>query len=163
MQIRTYPDPVLKAKTEDIEVFSAELAGITEDMIKHMYLFQGVGLASLQVGITKRVFVFDVSEGRDDPVVMLNPEITGVSKEREDFEEGCLSVPGIRQNVKRPIAITLTWQDLDGGAHEQEFEGLAARVIQHELDHINGILFIERLSAMQKIFIKKELKKLGTP
>ncbi|MFC1582084.1 peptide deformylase [Planctomycetota bacterium] len=161
MQIRTYPDPILKEETEKIEDFSAELARITEEMIKHMYLFQGVGLASLQVGITKRVFVFDASEDRDEPMIMINPEITGSSKERQDFEEGCLSVPGIRQNVKRPISIVLAWQDLEGTSHEQEFDGLAARVIQHELDHINGILFIERLSTMQKIFIKKDLKKLG--
>jgi peptide deformylase len=160
VKLRTYPDPFLENTEEKVEDFGAELRNVTEQMIMDMYVYGGVGLASLQVGVPERLFVIDVSENKDNPSIIINPEIIETSTEREPFEEGCLSVPGIRQDVVRPAEITLSWQDLDGNEYQKDFGGLEARVIQHELDHLNGILFIKRLTQMKKILIKKALKHL---
>lgn len=160
MKLRTYPDPFLKNAGEDVDDFSEELRNVTEQMIQDMYVYGGVGLASIQVGVKKSVFVIDVSQNKDNPQIIVNPEIVEASTDREPFEEGCLSVPGIRQDVVRPAEITLSWQDVDGNEYTKDFGGLEARVIQHELDHLHGVLFINRLTQMKKILIKRALKKL---
>ncbi|MFH1707203.1 MAG: peptide deformylase [Planctomycetota bacterium] len=160
MHLLVYPDPFLKEKAEAVTDFGAALEGIREGMLKGMYLYQGVGLAAIQMGVRSRVFVYDVSPDRDRPELVINPRIVVASTEREAFEEGCLSVPGIRQNVIRPVAVTLAWQDIKGREYQDDFEGLSARVIQHELDHLDGTLFVTRLGRVKQLLIRKALREL---
>lgn len=160
MQVLTYPDPFLKTKGVEVNDFSAHLRQIAEEMIACMYRSQGVGLASTQVGLKDRIFVFDTSETKDRPVVMINGTVVDKSRSKEPFEEGCLSVPGIHHDVIRPTAVTVRWHDLDGTEHVSDFENMEARVIQHELDHTNGFLFVDRLSQVTRMLLRKELQKL---
>lgn len=160
MEILTYPDPFLSTKAEDVTGFNEELRNTADGMLEQMYLYQGIGLASMQVGIPDKLFVFDVSPEKKDPVIMINPRITEKSAVRDPFEEGCLSVPGICEKIMRPGEVHVVWQDIDGTEHEQDFGGIEARVIQHELDHLNGVLFIDRLGQLKKILLKKKLRAL---
>jgi len=160
VEILTYPDPFLKKKAEGVTEFTEELRKTVADMLEQMYLYKGIGLASMQVGIPERLFVLDISSEKDNPIIIINPVITERSSSREPFEEGCLSVPGIRENIVRPEELHLKWQDIDGTEHEKDFGGLEARVIQHEFDHLNGTLFIDRLGYLKKILLKKHLRKL---
>jgi peptide deformylase len=160
VNLLVYPDPFLEEKAVAVADFGAPLEGIREGMFKKMYLYQGVGLAAIQVGIRSRVFVYDVSPDRDRPELVINPRIVAASPGRVALEEGCLSVPGIHQTVLRPAAITLAWQDIQGREHQDDFEGLSARVIQHELDHLDGILFVTRLGRVKQLLIRKTLREL---
>ncbi len=139
--IRTYGDPVLRAGTNRVEVFDASLRRLAEDMIETMYDAPGVGLAAPQIGVAKRICVFDAGEG---PRVLVNPEIVETAGVWE-FDEGCLSVPGHFWNIKRPAYARAVGQDLEGAPVEYEGEELLGRVLQHEVDHLNGILLLKRL------------------
>ena len=139
--IRTFPDPVLAMKASTITTFDAELGKLAEDMLETMYDAPGVGLAAPQIGISKRIFVADIGDG---PFVMVNPEVVELDGKWK-FEEGCLSVPGRYWNIKRPDYARAVGQDLDGAEVEYEGDELMGRVLQHEIDHLNGTLLLEHL------------------
>jgi peptide deformylase len=158
LQILEYPDPRLRTKAKPVEVFDAALAKMVEDMFETMYAAPGVGLAATQVDFHKRLIVIDVSEGKNEPRVFCNPEIltmegTGVT------EEGCLSVPGIFDEVKRAAKIRARAQDVTGAVFEVDLDGLAAVCLQHEMDHLEGKLFVDYLSDLKRERIRKKLDK----
>lgn len=140
--IRRFPDPVLAMQAATVTAFDADLARLAEDMLATMYEAPGVGLAAPQIGISKRVFVADIGDG---PFVMVNPEIVETSGSWK-FEEGCLSVPGRYWNIKRSDHAAAEGFDLDGNPVRYEGDELMGRVLQHEIDHLDGILLLERLS-----------------
>ena len=142
LPIRLDPDPVLRVICDAVVEFDTGLATLTETMLQTMYAAPGRGLAAPQVGIAKRIFVVDVDwkEGAPAPMIFVNPVLTGVSPEVESLEEGCLSIPERPCLVTRPVAITLQWQSVDGEWKSGAFDGAAARCIQHENDHLNGVL-----------------------
>jgi peptide deformylase len=141
-QIRQYPDPVLRLRANEVEEFDDELARLAERMTHLMHDANGVGLAATQVGVLRRLFVFVQSE--DEVRAVVNPRIVDRSKDSETEEEGCLSLGPIRVPVERPLKVTLEAQELDGSPLRLKLEGLAARVAQHELDHLDGVLILGR-------------------
>jgi peptide deformylase len=159
--IRTFPDPVLGMKASTITSFDDELAKLADDMLETMYDAPGVGLAAPQIGISKRIFVADIGEG---PFVMVNPEIAEVDGKWK-FEEGCLSVPGRYWHIKRPDYARAVGQDLEGNAVEFDGDELMGRVLQHEIDHLNGTLLLERLPNRVRKAALAELRSesLGPP
>ncbi len=158
LQILEYPDPRLRTKATPVEVFDAALARQVKDMFETMYAAPGIGLAATQVDFHKRLIVMDVSEAKNEPFVFCNPEIlnaegTGVG------EEGCLSVPGVFDEVKRAAKVRARAQDETGKTFEVELEGLAAVCLQHEMDHLDGKLFVDYLSDLKRERIRKKLEK----
>jgi peptide deformylase len=146
LTIRTYGDPVLKQVTKDVEAIDGRVAKLVDDMLETMYEAPGVGLAANQVGVQRRLFVYDIGEG---PQVVINPRITETSGEWA-FEEGCLSVPGLSWTIVRPNRVHLVGLDLDGNELSIDAEEYQARVFQHEVDHLDGTLLIERLDEDQR-------------
>ena len=160
-KILTYPDPVLRQKTEPVTSFDDSLKQLARDLAETMYNAPGAGLAANQIGVCLRVVVIDVSAGEDvkKPLVLVNPEI--IEKEGCQIdEEGCLSVIEYTAKVERYSKLLIRAQDLDGKTWEFPAEEFFARVIQHELDHLDGILFIDRLSPLKRTIYKKRLKKI---
>lgn len=160
LRILTYGAPMLKKKAEPVEKIDRETIDLARDMVLTMHAAPGIGLAAPQVNCAKRLITIDLSVGEkpEDLIVLVNPELT--ASEGEDIaEEGCLSVPEIREKVKRPARVRVKGLDLEGGERVYEAEGLLARVFCHEIDHINGRLFIENLSPLKKALVKKKLKK----
>ncbi|MBW6509717.1 MAG: peptide deformylase [Desulfuromonadales bacterium] len=161
-QILHYPEPLLKQKSQAVTVFDETLKRLAQDMVETMYDAPGVGLAAPQVGELLRLIVLDCS-GSDEPadlVVAVNPEVIAAQGESYE-EEGCLSIPGFCTAVKRHQEVTLRYQDPTGQVHERHADGLLAIGIQHEIDHLEGILFVDRLSPLKRsIFKKKYLKML---
>jgi peptide deformylase len=174
LPIFTYPEPVLSTKALEVKEFTPELENLVENMLFTMYQAPGIGLAAPQIGLGIRLFVLDVDYDRDivtdasgneeivmsnlNPQVFINPIITSTSG-TSTFEEGCLSVPGIYEEVKRSKSIHVKYQDLKGNTHEIDADDMLAICIQHENDHLDGIIFIERLSNLKKNFYKKKLVK----
>ncbi|MHC4870271.1 MAG: peptide deformylase [Planctomycetota bacterium] len=156
-KIYTYPDPVLRVKSEEVQVIDQELVRLADDMIETMYDANGVGLAAPQVGVNKRLIVIDASETRDKPVVYVNPVIEGFYGEKMLVEEGCLSVPEIHANVERPSQVKVYAQRINGDDYETDADGLLARAFQHEIDHLDGILFIDKISQSEKNSIKDQI------
>ncbi len=146
LDIVTYPAPVLRATCRPVTIFDAALATLATDMTETMYHAPGRGLAAPQVGLPMRIFVTDVAwrDGTPTPKVFVNPKIVEASDETVLREEGCLSIPGRPCRVRRPARVTLHWQDLQGAGHEGRFDGIEATCIQHELDHLDGVLCIDR-------------------
>jgi peptide deformylase len=159
MQILRYPDPRLKIVAKVVTQFDDQLARLAKDMAETMYDAPGVGLAATQVDRHIRMLVADVSEHHDDLNVFVNPEIIASSQERVPYEEGCLSVPGIYEEVSRPASITVRSQNLKGEWFELTADGLLAVCIQHEIDHLDGKVFVEYLSQLKQNRIKTKLKK----
>ena len=158
LQILEYPDPRLRTKAKPVEVFDAALAQKAEDMFETMYAAPGVGLAATQVDFHKRLIVMDVSEGKTAPQVFCNPEI--LSQEGVGVtEEGCLSVPGIFDEIKRAATVRARAQDVTGKFFEVDLDGLAAVCLQHEMDHLEGKLFVDYLSDLKRERIRKKLEK----
>ncbi len=159
-EILHYPEPLLKQKSVLVTEFNDELKQLAADMVETMYAAPGVGLAAPQVGVLKRVIVLDCS-GSEEPadlLIAVNPEIVGGEGESME-EEGCLSVPGYWASVKRTATATLRYQDTAGNVHERSADGLLAIGMQHEVDHLEGVLFVDRLSPLKRsIFRKKYLK-----
>lgn len=155
------PHPVLKAKAQKVETVDADLRQMMDDMLETMYDAPGIGLAAPQIGVGSRVIVFDVA--REDepkaPMAMVNPELVWVSDEDASYEEGCLSVPEHYAEVVRPARIRVAYLDRDGKKQELEADGLMATVIQHEMDHLDGILFIDHLSSLKRNMILRKLLK----
>ena len=162
LPIRIYPDPILRVKTRRVETFDAALRKLAADMVETMHAAPGVGLAAPQVGSDLRIAVVDptVGENPSEVRVLVNPEIT----RREGLEtdvEGCLSLPGINDKVDRPFAVTVRAQDLQGEGFEIEAEEYLARVICHEVDHLDGVLFTDHLRGLRKERARRQLKKLA--
>ncbi|HEX3660961.1 MAG TPA: peptide deformylase [Acidobacteriaceae bacterium] len=156
-----YPDPILQRPTEKIAEFNAELRALAADMFESMYKAQGIGLAAPQIGVGKRITVIDLSnkQNPNDKIVLVNPEI--VHKEGKQVEEeGCLSLPDIRDKVARAAKVTVKAQDLDGKWIDLEGTELLARAFQHEIDHLDGILFPWRVSALKRDLILRKIRKL---
>ena len=146
LPIRLWPDPVLKTVAEPVTDFGSELARLADEMLATMYDAPGRGLAAPQVGLSKRLFVMDVTwkEGERSPIVMVNPVITWSSKRRSRNAEGCLSLPGFALNVSRPVSIDMEWQDTDGKVQRARLRGMASICAQHEYDHLDGVLTLDR-------------------
>ena len=159
--ITKYGNAVLESPTRPIEKFDEEFAKLCEDMFESMYAAQGIGLAATQIGISKKLAVVDVSVGKNPEarLVLANPEIIHVEGDQRE-EEGCLSLPGFRGNVLRPAYVTMRAQNLKGELYEMRGEGLLARAFCHEIDHLNGVLFIQHLSMLKRDLIKRRIRKL---
>ena len=158
-----YGDPVLETPAQPIEEFgTSELRELVESMFESMYAAKGLGLAAPQIGISRRLAVIDTSAGQDPAarVVLINPEIVEQNG-RQVGEEGCLSIPGFREDVKRAMKIRLRAQNVEGEWFETGGEELLARAMQHELDHLNGILFINHVSPLKRDLIKRKIRKLA--
>jgi len=185
-EILEVPDPRLKIVSKPVEIFDESLKTLVDDMFETMYAARGIGLAAIQVGEPLRLLVIDLQEpdpdaepevchghhGHDhgeahthqpiknDPRVFVNPEILDPDAELTTYQEGCLSVPDIFADVDRPKACRVRWQDLEGNVHEEVMEGMLATCIQHEMDHLNGILFIDHLSRLKRNMALRKLEKL---
>jgi peptide deformylase len=159
--ITKYGEPVLEAKAKPIEKFDESLAILCEDMFSSMYAASGVGLAAPQIGLGIRLAVIDVTSGKNPEarLVLANPEIIHIEGDQRE-EEGCLSLPGFRGNVLRPRYVTLRAQDVTGKTYEMKGEGLLARAFCHEIDHLNGILFIQHLSMLKRDLMKRRVRKM---
>lgn len=161
MEIKTYGDPVLRGAITPL-ASHLDVIPFVQDMIETMYDDDGIGLSANQVGLRMRFFVIGMNafeDGRGD-TVFINPIILKSSEEYSDYEEGCLSVPGVRDTVSRPHTITAQYLDIQGKEHTEEFTDLAARVFQHEFDHLEGVFFVERLSSIRQSRHKRKLKAL---
>ena len=150
LPIVQYPDPRLAQKAVPVEQFDEKLAKLAADMAETMYAAPGVGLAATQVGKLIRMVVIDISDEKNDLHVLINPVITARSEEIKECEEGCLSLPGLYEKVKRPSFVTVKAQDLDGNFFEMKCDELMSVCVQHELDHLDGIVFIDHLSQLKK-------------
>jgi peptide deformylase len=159
--IITLPDPVLRKKARPIERVDAELRRLMDDMLASMYDAPGIGLAAPQVGILRRLIVMDPAkdEAPKTPVIMVNPEILTRSDELRTHEEGCLSIPEITAEVERPARTRVSYIDREGKPQEMELEGIWSTLIQHEIDHLNGVLFIDYLSRLKRDMIVKKFTK----
>ncbi len=161
LEITKYGHPVLETVAEPITDFGSELRKLVDDMFETMYSAKGVGLAAPQVNVSKRLTVIDVSSGAkpEDKIVLINPEIVKLDGTQVG-EEGCLSIPGFREDVRRALTATVRAQDVRGEHFEVTGEELLARAIQHEIDHLNGVLFIQHISLLKRDLIKRKIKKL---
>lgn len=156
-----YGEPILETPAKRIEAFDEKLAQLCEDMFTSMYAATGIGLAAPQIGLGVRLTVIDVTSGKNPEarLVLANPEIVHAEGEQRE-EEGCLSIPGFRGTVMRPRYVTIRAQDVTGKAYEMKGEGLLARAFCHEIDHLNGILFIQHLSMLKRDLIKRRIRKM---
>jgi len=158
LDILYFPDPRLRNVAQPVEQVDDEIRQLVDDMLETMYVAPGIGLAATQVNIDKRVVVIDVSEEKDQPLCLINPEILKLEG-IEEMEEGCLSVPGIYETVQRADKIRFRALDRDGNAYESEADGLLAVCVQHEIDHLDGKLFVDYLSQLKRTRIRKKLEK----
>jgi|TARA_B100001093_G_C26426827_1_gene842269 peptide deformylase len=159
-KILVEPDPFLRQVSHNVEKVDGEIRKLMDDMLETMYAAPGIGLAAIQVGVPKRVIVIDLSrEGEKKPMYFVNPRVIVKSKNNFSYEEGCLSVPGQFAEIERPDQCHIDYLDYDGKKKELKAEGLLATCIQHEIDHLEGILFIDHLSKLKKSFIVKKLSK----
>lgn len=161
-QILIHPDPRLKKAAEALGGVDDATRKLIDDMLDTMYDAPGVGLAGPQIGVMKRVFVMDVAdkEAGPEPLAMVDPEIVWTSDDTSTYEEGCLSIPEIYEEVTRPARVRVRFLDRDGEVREAEFDGLGATCAQHEIDHLNGKLFIDYLGAVKRSLITQKMKKL---
>ena len=155
------PDPLLRKKSEELEKVDGSVRNLMDDMLETMYAAPGIGLAAVQVGILKRLVVIDISKGdeKKNPIFLINPVVTHKSKNTSTFEEGCLSLPGHFAEIERPAECHVDYIDYNGKKKKLEAKGILATCIQHEIDHLNGILFIDYLSKLKKDMIIKKLIK----
>ncbi len=160
--ILIHPDPRLKKLCDPVAEITPEIAQLAEDMLETMYDAPGVGLAAPQIGVTKRVIVLDCSKEQDArrPLAMVNPEVIWESEDQSRYEEGCLSIPEQYAEVARPAEVRVRWLGLDGSLQEEQFAGLWATCVQHEIDHLNGKLFIDFLGPLKRQMITRKMEKL---
>ena len=159
LPILKYPDPRLKTKAAKVTEFNEELEKLASDMAETMYKAPGVGLAATQVDRHIRLIVIDVTEEKNDLKILINPEIVSSSEETKPWEEGCLSVPGIYDKVTRPANVRVRAQDLKGNSYEMDCDGLLAVCVQHEMDHLDGVVFVDHLSMLKKQRIRHKIQK----
>ena len=159
-KILKFPDQALRIKAKPVETFDEGLKALTEDMFETMHSVNGIGLAATQIGVAKQVAVIDISPEKNEPLVIINPAIQILDPSKtEDYDEGCLSVPGFFEKISRPSDIKLTYQDLNGKKQEIKPEGLLTKVVQHELDHLNGRLFVDHISELKRRRIRNKIVK----
>ncbi len=163
-EIITLPDKRLRLVSEPVKAVDGELRRLVEDMFETMYEAPGVGLAAIQLGIPRRIVTVDTAKKDEEkqPRVFLNPEILSSSEEKGTYEEGCLSIPEYYEEVKRPVGVKVRYMDLDGKTHEIDVDGFLATVLQHEIDHTNGVLFIDHISRLKRDRIIKKFAKAAT-
>jgi len=159
LNILHFPDPRLRKVANPVTNFNDDLQQLIEDMLETMYAAPGIGLAATQVNVQKRVLVIDISEDKNDPQVFVNPQINNAGDETEEMEEGCLSVPGFFESVTRPNQVEVNAQDAEGNLFTLNAEGLLAVCIQHEIDHLDGKLFVDYLSSIKRQRIRHKLEK----
>ncbi|PZW45490.1 peptide deformylase [Pseudomonas sp. URMO17WK12:I2] len=159
LNILEFPDPRLRTIAKPVDVVDDALRQLIDDMFETMYDAPGIGLAATQVNVHKRVVVMDLSEDKSEPLVFINPQFESLTEEMDQYQEGCLSVPGFYENVDRPQKVKINALDRDGQPFEMIAEGLLAVCIQHECDHLNGKLFVDYLSTLKRDRIKKKLEK----
>jgi peptide deformylase len=158
-----HPDPRLKKVCDPISDITPEIGRLAEDMLATMYDAPGIGLAAPQVGVTRRLIVMDCVKDPDlppRPMALVNPRITWKSEDQSSYEEGCLSIPEHYADVWRPASVRVAWTALDGSAQEEEFSGLWATCVQHEIDHLDGRLFIDYLGPLKRQLITRKMEKL---
>jgi peptide deformylase len=155
------PDPVLRQVSTPVETIDADIRRLADDMLETMYDAPGIGLAAIQIGVPKRLLVLDVTkEGEEkQPLVFINPKVVRSSEERSVYEEGCLSIPDYYAEVERPAAITVEYVDREGKEQAVEAEGLLATCLQHEIDHLNGVLFIDYISKLKRDMVIRRFTK----
>jgi peptide deformylase len=160
------PDPLLRQVSSPVEEITPEIQALIDDMFDTMYAAPGIGLAAIQVGVPKRILVIDLQDPEEEdgepvrrPMVFINPEILRTSETPRPYNEGCLSVPDQYAEIDRPDAIRARWLDRDGKVHEEEIEGMLATCLQHEMDHLEGVLFIDYLSRLKRDMILRKLAK----
>ena len=159
-KILKFPDQDLRIKAKPVETFDEELKTLTDDMFETMHSVNGIGLAATQIGVAKQVAVIDISPEKNEPLVIINPKIQILDpSKKEDYDEGCLSVPGFFEKISRPSDIKLSYQDLSGKKQEIKPEGLLTKVVQHELDHLNGRLFVDHISELKRRRIRNKIVK----
>ncbi|HTV28888.1 MAG TPA: peptide deformylase [Xanthobacteraceae bacterium] len=160
-EIVKLPDKRLRLKSEPVKRIDSSIRKLVDDLFETMYDAPGIGLAAIQIGVPKRVITMDLSKKEDDhkPQVFINPEITWTSKETSKYEEGCLSIPEYYEEVERPAQVKVKYLDLDGKAHEIEASGLLATCLQHEIDHTEGVLFIDHISKLKRDRVIKKFAK----
>ena len=159
-KILKFPDQDLRIKAKPVESFDDELKTLTDDMFETMHSVNGIGLAATQIGVAKQVAVIDISPEKNEPLVIVNPAIQILDPTKtENYDEGCLSVPGFFEKISRPSDIKLTYQDLNGKKQEIKPEGLLTKVVQHELDHLNGRLFVDHISELKRRRIRNKIVK----
>ena len=159
LQILEFPDPRLRKIAAPVSVFDAKLELLIIDMTESMYEAEGIGLAATQVNVHKRLLVLDVSENKDSPQVFINPSFEVIEEELIEYDEGCLSVPGFYETVARPRGVKVSAQNKHGDHFEIEVEGILSTCIQHEIDHLEGKLFVDYLSALKRQRIRSKLEK----
>jgi len=167
LTILEVPDPGLRAVAKPVETIDVGVRATIADMFETMYDARGIGLAATQVGIERRIFVMDLQEPEEEdgepvrkPLAFINPEILSVSDETSVYNEGCLSIPEQYAEVERPARCRVKWQDADGASHEEDMDGLMATCVQHEIDHLNGVLFTDHISKLKRDMLMKKLAKL---
>jgi peptide deformylase len=161
--ILIHPDPRLKKPCEPIAAITPDIVALAQDMLQTMYDAPGIGLAAPQVGVMKRLIVMDCEKRTDappQPMVLINPAVLWASEELSTYEEGCLSIPEQYADVQRPSEVRVAWTDLDGTAQEQQFDGLWATCVQHEIDHLAGKLFSDYLGPLKRQMITRKMEKL---
>ncbi|MCX7888509.1 MAG: peptide deformylase [Rhodobacteraceae bacterium] len=161
--ILIHPDPRLKKVAEPVTAITDELRATAADMLQTMYEAPGIGLAAPQIGLLKRMLVMDCVKDPDlpaRPMVLINPEVVWASESTNTYEEGCLSIPDQYADVVRPAEVRVRWTDLEGAAREEHFTGLWATCVQHEIDHLNGRLFIDYLTPLKRQLITRKMEKL---
>ena len=159
-KILKFPDQDLRIKAKPVESFDDELKTLTDDMFDTMHSVNGIGLAATQIGVAKQVAVIDISPEKNEPLIIVNPEIQILDPSKtEDYDEGCLSVPGFFEKISRPSDIKLSYQDLNGKKQEIKPNGLLTKVVQHELDHLNGRLFVDHISELKRRRIRNKIVK----
>lgn len=168
LKITYYPDPLLRQIAAPVKEVTPELRQLAQDMLQTMYEANGIGLAAPQVGCSIRLVVIHLADADERPaedpasrpLVLVNPSLVQKSKEKATAEEGCLSLPGLSAKVKRPEAVTVRAHDLDGNLHEYEADGIFARCLQHEMDHLDGVLFVDKVSLAAKLSLRGGLHEL---
>lgn len=159
LEILEFPDPRLRTQAKPVTTFDAALSGLVDDMFETMYAAPGVGLAATQINVHKRIIVIDVSDNKDEPLVFINPQLEIIDDTPHSYEEGCLSVPGFYEAVSRPSGVRVTASDRDGQPFTLEPCGLLAVCLQHEIDHLDGKLFVDYLSVIKRQRIRNKLVK----
>nr|WP_299240667.1 peptide deformylase [uncultured Halomonas sp.] len=159
LEILEFPDERLRTKAKPVDIVDDEISTLVDDMLETMYDANGIGLAATQVDVHRRVIVMDVSEDHSQPLVLINPEYTPLDDEREPMQEGCLSIPEYYADVPRALRVHLKALGRDGKPYELEADGLLAHCIQHEHDHLEGVLFVDYLSPLKRERIMKKMQK----
>ncbi len=164
LKVRVYGDPVLRESADPVTEFDGRLEELTRSMIETMIREDGIGLAAPQVGVLERLLVIGIpGEKEDDPrriFTFVNPEIVEESDEQVVMEEGCLSLPGINEEVERPVRVVVEYQDIEGTPQRLQADGILSRVVQHEIDHLDGVLIVDRITALKRSMLRGRLKEL---